>query len=178
MFHGRTNFQHWIPYVPTFLDMLAKRNFKRRQHLADRPKRWGQRPHFVSVGPRPCGTSSPHVIFFVTILFWTYWRYAWILIHMMLFCHPIFLKWYSWNSLVISIHLLYLEWNVGILAVNICILWLPTPPTHTLRVLLVPEQKKRIKSWRHKQELLCYSCSRIKNTTYNSYLGSMDVSKS
>jgi hypothetical protein len=41
------------------------------------------------------------------------------------------------------------------LAVNICILGPPTPPpsTHTLRVLLVPEQKKRIKSWGHKQEL-------------------------
>jgi hypothetical protein len=24
---------------------------------------------------------------------------------------------------------------------------------HTLRVLLIPEQKKRIKSWGHKQEL-------------------------
>jgi hypothetical protein len=54
----------------------------------------------------------------------------------------------SWNPLVISTYLLYLEWNVGILVVNICILWPPTPPT--LRALLVPEQKKRIKSWRHK----------------------------
>jgi hypothetical protein len=34
----------------------------------------------------------------------------------------------SWNSLVISTYLLYLEWNVGMLAVNICILWPPTPP--------------------------------------------------
>jgi hypothetical protein len=32
----------------------------------------------------------------------------------------------SWNSLVISTYLLYLGWNVGMLAVNICILWLPT----------------------------------------------------
>jgi hypothetical protein len=54
----------------------------------------------------------------------------------------------SWNLLVISTYLLYLEWNVGILVVNICILWLPTPPT--LRVLLITEQKKRIKSWGHK----------------------------
>jgi hypothetical protein len=53
-----------------------------------------------------------------------------------------------WNLLVVSTYLLYLEWNVAMLAVNICILWLPTPPPpHTLRVLLVPEQKKRIKSW-------------------------------
>jgi hypothetical protein len=51
----------------------------------------------------------------------------------------------SWNSLVISTYLLYLEWNVGMLMVSICILWLPTPPT--LRVLLVPEQKEIIKSW-------------------------------
>jgi hypothetical protein len=28
----------------------------------------------------------------------------------------------SWNSLVISTYLLYLEWNIGMLAVNICIL--------------------------------------------------------
>jgi hypothetical protein len=27
----------------------------------------------------------------------------------------------SWNSLVISTYLLYLEWNIGIFAVNICI---------------------------------------------------------
>jgi hypothetical protein len=32
----------------------------------------------------------------------------------------------SWNSLVIRSNLLYLEWNVGMLAVNICILWPPT----------------------------------------------------
>jgi hypothetical protein len=34
----------------------------------------------------------------------------------------------SWNSLVISTYLLYLEWNVGMFVVNICILW---PPTST-----------------------------------------------
>jgi hypothetical protein len=34
----------------------------------------------------------------------------------------------SLNSLVIGTYHLYLEWNVGMLAVNICILWLPTPP--------------------------------------------------
>jgi hypothetical protein len=32
----------------------------------------------------------------------------------------------SWNSLVMATYLLYLEWNVGVLAVNICILWPPT----------------------------------------------------
>jgi hypothetical protein len=34
----------------------------------------------------------------------------------------------SWNSLVIGTYLLYLAWNVGMLAVNICFLWPPTPP--------------------------------------------------
>jgi hypothetical protein len=34
----------------------------------------------------------------------------------------------SWRSLVISTYLLYLEWNVGMLIVNICILWPSTPP--------------------------------------------------
>jgi hypothetical protein len=32
----------------------------------------------------------------------------------------------SWNSLVISTYLLYLEWNIGMLVINICILWSPT----------------------------------------------------
>jgi hypothetical protein len=35
-----------------------------------------------------------------------------------------------WNSLVISTYLLYLKWNVGMLAVNICILW---PPIDVIR---------------------------------------------
>jgi hypothetical protein len=35
-----------------------------------------------------------------------------------------------WNSLVISTYLLHLEWNVGLLVVNIGILWRPTFP-HT-----------------------------------------------
>jgi hypothetical protein len=51
----------------------------------------------------------------------------------------------SWNSLVISTYLLYLAWNVSMLVENICILWPPTPPpphTHTLRALLIPEQRK------------------------------------
>jgi hypothetical protein len=48
----------------------------------------------------------------------------------------------SWKSLVTSIYLLYLAWNVGMLVVNICILWPPTPPT--LRALLVLEQWKEL----------------------------------
>jgi hypothetical protein len=54
----------------------------------------------------------------------------------------------SWNLLIIGTYLLYLEWNVGMLVANICFLWPPTPPhTQTLRSLLVPKQKKMIKSW-------------------------------
>jgi hypothetical protein len=40
-----------------------------------------------------------------------------------------------WNSLVISTYLLYLEWNIGMLAVNICSLWPPTPWPISPRVL-------------------------------------------
>jgi hypothetical protein len=32
----------------------------------------------------------------------------------------------SWNLLVISTYLLHLEWNLGMLAADMCILWLPT----------------------------------------------------
>jgi hypothetical protein len=39
---------------------LAKRSLKRHQHLADQP-------HFGSVGPGLCATSSPRVIFSVTM---------------------------------------------------------------------------------------------------------------
>jgi hypothetical protein len=44
----------------------------------------------------------------------------------------------SWNSLVISTYLLYLAWNVGMLAVNTCILW---PPTVMYIAKLKMEQK-------------------------------------
>jgi hypothetical protein len=39
----------------------------------------------------------------------------------------------SWISLVISTYLLYLEWNVGMLVVNICILW---PPTLNIAIMI------------------------------------------
>jgi hypothetical protein len=39
---------------------------------------------------------------------------------MMLFRHLMFLKW--WISSVISTYLLYLEWNLGMLVVDMCIL--------------------------------------------------------
>jgi hypothetical protein len=103
-------------------------------------------PHFGLVGPGLCATSFPHVIFSVTMpclghiedvhRFWSIWWFS--------------IIWCSWNgrsknslnSLLISTYLLYLEWNVGMLVVNICFLWLPTPPPHL------------------------EFCSRIKNTTY------------
>jgi hypothetical protein len=82
----------------------------------------------------------------------------------------------SWNLLVIGtylyiLHEMWVCWR-QIYAFYDC----QHPPI--LRVFLIPEQKKRIKSWGHKQELQCCNCSRIKNTTYNSYLGFVDVSKS
>jgi hypothetical protein len=40
----------------------------------------------------------------------------------------------SWNSLVISTYLRYLEWNVGMLMVNRCILW---PPTMAMSVYVL-----------------------------------------
>jgi hypothetical protein len=36
-----------------------------------------------------------------------------------------------WNSLVISTCLLYLVWNIGMLVINICILWLPIASRHS-----------------------------------------------
>jgi hypothetical protein len=42
----------------------------------------------------------------------------------------------SWNSLVIGTYCLYLEWNVGMVAVNICILW--TPADATLAMTSIP----------------------------------------
>jgi hypothetical protein len=67
IFPGCTNFGHWMPRAPTFLDTLAKWSLKRRQHLAGRPRRWAVRPHLRSIGPGIYATSSPHVIFSVTM---------------------------------------------------------------------------------------------------------------
>jgi hypothetical protein len=98
--------------------MWAKHNLKRRQHLAGRPRRWlGWARALCHIIP------SCHILCDYG-LFLTYWRYAWILVHMMIFCQQ-----NSWNSLLISTYLLYLKWNVGMLAVNICILWPPTMTT-------------------------------------------------
>jgi hypothetical protein len=49
-----------------------------------------------------------------------------------------------WNLLVIRTYLLYLEWSVGMLAINICILWPPTPPhTHTHLELCLSLSKRK-----------------------------------
>jgi hypothetical protein len=86
--------------------------------------------HFGSVGPGLCATSSTCVTFSVTMPyfghmedmhgFWSIWCFS-------LFNVPQMIdQQNSWNSLVISTYFLYLEWNVGMLVVNIRILWLPT----------------------------------------------------
>jgi hypothetical protein len=59
-FRGRADFGYWIPRPPTFLDTLEKQNLKRRQHLVGRP-------HFGLIGPGLCATSSPLVIFSMTM---------------------------------------------------------------------------------------------------------------
>jgi hypothetical protein len=136
------------------------------------------RCHFGSVGPGLCVASSPHVIFSVTVPyfghiedmhgFWSIW------------CFPII--WCSWNGrstklveLVSNKHLSSISW-MKFRYVGSKYMHFMTTNTSTLRVLLIPEQKKRIKSWGHKQELQCHNCLRIKNTTYNSYLSSCILS--
>jgi hypothetical protein len=49
----------------------------------------------------------------------------------------------SWNSLVISTYFLYLEWNVGMLVVNICILWLPRITTWNYWTMKITERGSR-----------------------------------
>jgi hypothetical protein len=120
-----TDFAHRIPRAPTLLNTLAKQKLKWRQHLASQP-------HFGSVGPGLCAMSSPHVILSVTMPyfgyiedmhgFWFIWCFSSSDVPEMVDQQN------SCNTLVINTYLLYLAWSVGILVVNICILWLPTPP--------------------------------------------------
>jgi hypothetical protein len=89
------------------------------------------RTHLNSVEPVLRDTSFPCIILSMTMPyfrhnedmhgFWSIWCFS------VIWCSWIDQQ-NSWNSLVISIYLLYLEWNVGMLVVNICILWPPTPP--------------------------------------------------
>jgi hypothetical protein len=101
----------------------------------DKPWPTGQeggtgRPHFCFSRPWLCATSSPYVILSVTTPgfghnedmygFWSVWCFS------IIWGSWIVNQQTSWNSLVISACLLYLEWNVGMLAVNLWILWPPT----------------------------------------------------
>jgi hypothetical protein len=49
----------------------------------------------------------------------------------------------SWNLLVISTYLLYLEWNVGMLVVNICILWPPIIRLKEITFSVVPTSNSK-----------------------------------
>jgi hypothetical protein len=126
-----TDFGHWIPHAPTLLDTLAKRKLKWLQHLAGQPRRWGRPdPLWLGWARALCHVIPSCHIICDYALFWTYRRYAWILVHMMLFSSSEVPEMVdqenSWNLLVISTYLLYLAWDVGMLVVNICILWPPT----------------------------------------------------
>jgi hypothetical protein len=116
-------------------------------------------PYFGLAGPELCAMSSPCVILSMTTSgfghnedmygFWSIWYFY------VIRCF--------WNGkstklveLIINKHLCSISWMkcryVGgkymyFMTAN------TLPPTHTLRVLLIPEQKKRIKSWVHKQKL-------------------------
>jgi hypothetical protein len=111
--------------------------------------------HFGSARPKLCATSSPHVILSVTTPgfghnedmygFWFIWCFFDIQ------C--------SWNGkptklveLVSNKHLSSISW-MKCRYVGGEYMYYMTTNTPTLRVLLVPEQKKIIKSWGHKQEL-------------------------
>jgi hypothetical protein len=89
------------------------------------------RPHFCSIGPRFCAMP----------LLLSYCLWICLNLDIMKRCMD-FGPYYAfpssdvpkmvnqqnlWNSLVISNYLLYLEWNASMLAVDICILWPPTP---------------------------------------------------
>jgi hypothetical protein len=136
-----TDFGYRIPHAPTLLDMLAKRKLKLHQHLASRP-------HFGSVGPELCVTSSPHVILSVTMPYFRHIK------DMHRFCSI----WYffvircSWNGksrklmeLVSNKHLSSISWmKFGYVGGRYVYFMITNTPT--LRVLLILEEKKRIKS--------------------------------
>jgi hypothetical protein len=91
-------------------------------------------PCYGSIGLGLCATSSPHVILSMTMPYFDILK-----ICMDFGPYDAFPssnvpemvdQQNFWNSLVISTYLLYLAWNVGMLTVNICILWLPTLPSH------------------------------------------------
>jgi hypothetical protein len=140
-------FPHWILLLPTYFDTWWKWFLEMRQDLAGRPR--------VCPASSTLGRLGPGLVArrpFVSYCPWTPLVLDIVKICMDFDPYSAFpssdvpkmvVQQNSWNSLVISTYLLYLEWNVGMLPVNICILWLPT--SATLRVLLIPKQKNRIK---------------------------------
>jgi hypothetical protein len=113
------------------------------------------RPHLGSVEPVLYATSFPHVILFVTMPyfghnedmhgFWSIWCFS------VIRC--------SWNDrwtklveLVSNRHLSSISW-IKCRYADGKYMHFMTTNTPILRVLLIPERKKRIKSWGHKQEL-------------------------
>jgi hypothetical protein len=82
-----------------------------------------------SARARLCATSFPHIILSVTMpcfghiehmhRFWSIWCFLSSDVAEMVDQQN------SWNSFVISTYPLYLAWNVGMLVVNVWILWLP-----------------------------------------------------
>jgi hypothetical protein len=140
---GRTSlvapppFPHWILLLQTYFDMLWKHFLRMRQDLAGRPTK-GVGPAIPTLG-RLGSSLVPHRPF-VSFCPWTPLVLGIIKICMELGPYGAFPssdvpkmvdQQNSWNLLVISTYLLYLKWNIGMLVVNICILWLPTPSPHT-----------------------------------------------
>jgi hypothetical protein len=165
-------FPPWILFLLTWHDTCWKRNF-----IGAKP--WPANPTLGPLGP---GFLPHHLLV-------SYYQRLPLVLDIMKICmdfspYDAFLssdvpemvdQQNLWNLLVIGTYRLYLPWECWW---KIYAFYDHQHPPHTLRVLLIPEQNKRIKSWGHKQELQCRNCSRIKNTTYNSYLGCVDVTKS
>jgi hypothetical protein len=69
-----TDFGHWIPHAPTLLDTLTKRKLKWCQHMAGRPRRWGQpAPLWLGWAQALCHVIPSCHIICDYALFWTYW---------------------------------------------------------------------------------------------------------
>jgi hypothetical protein len=130
-----TDFGHQIPCAANSLTRWESGNWNGANTWpVGQGGRAGQ-PHFGSVGPRLCATSSPHVILSMTMPyfghiedmhgFWSIWCFS------IIWCSWNGKSTNSWNLLVIITYLLYLEWNLGMLVVDMCILWPPTPPLLT-----------------------------------------------
>jgi hypothetical protein len=133
-----TEFGHRIPRASTLLETLAKQKLKWHQHLTG--------PTLARFGPgfvphHPLVSYSPWLCLILDTLkicmdFGPYDAFPSSDLPEMVDQQN------SWNSLVINTYFLYLEWNVGMLAVNICILWPPTPLTHLELCSSLSERKE------------------------------------